>query len=310
MKFYRKASRFISIVIVLCMAAICFDAGAVSSYAAASAASAKRPQYIAHRGLSAKAPENTLAAFKLAADDSNFYGVEFDIWESSAEPAVRTETETFIDEDGNEQVRTREVPNDPLILVMHNSSIKRMCGVKKKIRTISRSDLDSYTIISGKRVSLYSGQKIPTVEQTLDTIWSGSGNAVPVIELKHRFSERGLKYLITLLGDRKAVIISFNFNAVADAARMARSMGIRNNIQTMYLMDKLPKKKYSSTIRKMKKADIDCLSLDYTKLKKTTVKRFHKAGLKVCVWTLPSRKKARKCARMGVDYITANGAIY
>ena len=58
------------------------------------------------------------------------------------------------------------------------------------------------------------------------------------------------------------------------------------------------------------KAKIDAISLRYTAVRKKTVKTFHKAGIEVCVWTVPDKKKARKYKRMGVDYITCNSALF
>ena len=266
-----------TILISICMALIVCLAVPVDSFALS-----LKPEYIAHRGLSAKAPENTIAAFELAAQDGRFYGVEFDIWEASSEP-----------------------DEPPLLLVMHNKKTGNMCEQNVNIRTITRDTLDSFTITHGKGISKYPGQKIPTVEQALDAIYKYPGGPVPVIELKHRLSPQALEYLITYIGDRPAVVISFYFEAVADTARLTASMG-KTNITTMYLREKLSKSKYSSLIRKMKKAGIGCLSLNYKQIKKNTVKKFHKAGLKVCVWTVPSKKAAKKLKKKKVDYITAN----
>lgn len=251
------------------------------------AAGIKKPEYIAHRGYSSRAPENSLAALALAAKDADFYGVEFDVWESTKEPA----------------------DNDPLLLVMHDDNIRRMCGVNKKVQRISRKNLDDYTIFAGKNVSMYPDQKIPTADQAIEAIYENSNGAIPVIELKHRLSARALNYLLDLVGGRPAVIISFSFNAVADTEKMARAKGMSDSISTMYLRQKLSKKKYAATIRKMKAANIDCISLNYKIISKKTVRKFHKAGIKICAWTLPNRKTARKYARMKVDYITANGKV-
>lgn len=306
----RKLFKPVNILLIICLVLSVFVMAAVDPGSRAYAASAKKPKYIAHRGWSSKAPENTLAAFKLAAKNPNFYGVEFDVWESAKEPKTKTITETVTDEDGTVHEENKTVANEPLLLVMHDENIRRMCGVSKNIRNITRANLDKYTIRSGKNVKKYKGQKIPTLEQTLDTIYTNSNGAIPVIELKHRLSQRALEYLLDSVGDRKAVIISFSFNAVADAAKMARAKGLSGSITTMYLIDKLPQKKYAATIRRMKAAGIDCISLKYKIIKKKTVKKFHKAKIKVCSWTLPNKKTARKYARMGVDYITANGKVY
>jgi len=274
---HRRISAARTILISICMALILCLAVPADTFALSA-----RPGYIAHRGLSAKAPENTLAAFELAAQSGKFYGIEFDIWEASSEP-----------------------DEPPLLLVMHNRKTGHMCGDNVDIRTITRDTLDNFTITNGKGIGKYPGQKIPTAEQALDTIYKYPGGALPVVELKHRLSPRALEYLLTYIGDRPAVVISFEFNAVADTARLAAGMG-KSNISTMYLREKLSKSKYSSVIRKMKKAGVGCLSIKYTQLKKNTVKKFHRAGLKVCVWTVPSKKAAKKLKKKKVDYITAN----
>lgn len=306
MKIKKRRSQIISILLSFCLVVSLVSSGTVIS----NAASGKNAKYIAHRGWSTRAPENSLAAFALASGNSRFYGVEFDVWESAAEPATKDITETFIDEEGNEQTQTRTVPNDPLLLVMHDASTGRMCGANAGIQSINRDSLNNYSITGGKNAGWYPGQKIPTVEQALDTIWRNSNGAIPVIELKHRLSPRALEYLLDCIGSHNAVIISFDFNAVSDVVRMAGSKGMSGNIQTMYLMKKLKKKKYNAAIRQVKAAGIDCISLKYTSVTKKFVKKAHKKGIKVCTWTVPSKKKARKYARMGVDYITANGPVW
>jgi len=296
----RNYPKLISLLLILCLALSVFAFAGADSYAA----SVKKPKYIAHRGWSSKAPENTLAAFRLAAKNSRFYGVEFDVWEAS----YPDKTEVIIDEEGNEQTVT--VQQDPLLLVMHDDNIKRMCDVSRIIKKISRKTLDKYTIKHGSNISKYKGQKIPTSDQALDTIYSNSKGAIPVIELKERLSKRALRYLLESLNGREAVVISFSFNAVADTVKMARSMGISDNIKTMYLKKKLSSKNYTSMISKLKKAGIDCISLKYTQVSSKTVKSFHKSKIKVCIWTVPNKSTAKKYAKMGVDYITANGAVY
>lgn len=277
-----KHTKLINFLLLFSLAFTVFAFSFVNSNAAA-----KTPEYIAHRGWSTRAPENTLPAFRLAVKNKVFYGVEFDIWESSAQTS-----------------------GDPLLLVMHDENIQRMCGVNKSIRKITRKSLGKYTIISGSKVNKYPNLKIPTADEALRTIWENSSRAIPVIELKHRLSDRAMNYLFDLIGDNKVVIISFEYNAVTDAVKMAKKRGVSDNVKTMYLLSKLPSGKYKSTARKLKRAGIDCISLKYTGVTKRTVKAFHKQGIKVCTWTVPNKKAAGKLAGMGVDYITANGKVY
>lgn len=198
----------------------------------------------------------------------------------------------------------------PLLLVMHDQSIQRMCGKNVDIRSISRKTLKKYKIRYGNNVSKYPGQRIPTIEKALDSIYDNSRGAIPVIELKHRLSKRALKYLLRYLDGRKAVIISFDFDAVADTIKMAEKLGISDDVRTMYLVSWISANQYSSTIKKMKNAGMDCVSIKYPYINKSTVKAFHKKKIKVSAWTLPDKKTARAYVGMGVDYITANGRVW
>ena len=276
----RRYLKVLSILLLFSLMLSVFAFSAQDTYAAS------WPKYIAHRGWSYRAPENTLPAFRLAAENKKFYGVEFDIWESKAQKS-----------------------GDPLLLVMHDENIKRMCGVNKSIRSITRANRKNYTIKSGKNIKNYKGLKIPTAELALSTIWKHTDGAIPVIELKHRLSSRALNHLFDLIGDHKVSIISFEYDAVIDAVKMAKKRGVSKKVQTMYLLSSLSSGKYTSTAKKLKNAGIDCISLKYTSVTKTAVQRFHKYGIKVCTWTIPNRKTAKKYAAVGVDYITSNCGV-
>lgn len=143
-------------------------------------------------------------------------------------------------------------------------SLRGMCGVNKSVRKITHRSLGKYTIISGSKVDKYPNLKIPTADESLNTIWENSNGAIPVIELKHRLSDRALNYLFDLIGDHTVVIISFEYNAITDAVKMAKKRGVSGNVQTMFLLSKLSPGKYKSTVRKLKKVGIDCISLKYT----------------------------------------------
>ena len=281
----RRCTRVLSVLAILSLSISVFAFSAADTYA--SSAYITMPKYIAHRGWNTRAPENTPAAFRLAAKEKGFYGVEFDIWESRAEKSA-----------------------EPLLLVMHDENISRMCGVSKSVRDIDRSTLGKYTIINGNNISKYSGQTVPTVNEALDSIWSTRKNAVPIIELKHRLSGKALRYLFDLIGNHKAEIISFDYSAVKDAEKLAKKRGVSSRVRTMYLVKNLASKNYKPLARKLRRDSIDCISLRYAIVTKATVKAFHKQGLKVSVWSLPDKATARKFIRMGVDYITSDGRLF
>lgn len=101
----------------------------------------------AHRGLHNKnkgIPENSLAAFRLAAERG--FGIEFDL----------------------------QITKDRKIVVHHDRSLKRMCGVDVNVDEITYSELQKYRLLGTEEV-------IPTLDQTLDAV----GSRVPlIVEIK------------------------------------------------------------------------------------------------------------------------------
>jgi glycerophosphoryl diester phosphodiesterase len=106
-----------------------------------------KTHYIAHRGLfdNAKdAPENTILAFKRAVEAG--YGIELDV----------------------------QLSKDNHVVVAHDYSLKRICGVDKEIRDLTYQELNKYNI-------LYSSEKIPLLTEALHAI---DGKAPIIVEIK------------------------------------------------------------------------------------------------------------------------------
>lgn len=104
-------------------------------------------QLIAHRGLhnnKGDAPENSLAAFKLAVEAG--YGIELDVRETK----------------------------DEQLVICHDDNLKRVAGVKKKVSGMSLKEV--------KEVSLFqSREHIPTFEEALSVI---GGRVPLIVEVK------------------------------------------------------------------------------------------------------------------------------
>ena len=99
----------------------------------------------AHRGLwSANVPENSLAAFMLAAKAG--YGIELDI----------------------------QLSKDGRIVVFHDSNLKRMCGVDRKVCDTTLEELKTLRLLG-------TNQQIPTLVEVLQLI---DGRVPLLIELK------------------------------------------------------------------------------------------------------------------------------
>lgn len=102
--------------------------------------------YIAHRGLFDRqsAPENSLEAFRRAVDGG--YGIELDV----------------------------QLTADGRLVVFHDESLKRMCGVERKLWKCSYRELCQYHLLD-------TGERIPLLSEVLQIV----GEKVPmIIEVK------------------------------------------------------------------------------------------------------------------------------
>jgi glycerophosphoryl diester phosphodiesterase len=102
--------------------------------------SLSRPVIFAHRGASAHAPENTLAAFELAL----------------AESADAIELDVKLSADGH-------------VVVIHDGTIDRTTGAHGRVKDLSLADLrtlDSGSFFSEK----FKNEKIPTLEEVFESV--------------------------------------------------------------------------------------------------------------------------------------------
>ena len=117
-----------------------------------------KSRYIAHRGLfnnNTNAPENTIAAFKNAVKAG--FGIELDI----------------------------QLSKDKQVVVAHDYSLKRICGIEKEISELSYQEICKYNILNSK-------EKIPLLTDVLSLV---SGKVPLLIELK---AEKNCKELCSL----------------------------------------------------------------------------------------------------------------
>ena len=121
-------------------------------------------KFIAHRGLSVEAPENTIKAYELAGG-AGFWGAETDV----------------------------RMTKDKKFILQHDLTFKRLCGVDKKPEDMTLSEIQKLTIKSGNNISKYKNVKSATTVATLEDYLTTCKkyNMVPVIEIKMEFVEYG-----------------------------------------------------------------------------------------------------------------------
>lgn len=122
-------------------------------------------QYIAHRGLfdnEGGIPENSLPAFRRAV--ANGYGIELDV----------------------------QMTRDHKLVVFHDESLKRMCGVEKLLHQCTYEELMQYELLD-------SGEKIPLYSEVLKVI---NGKVPLIMEIKSEGDWRTTTLLTARMMDR------------------------------------------------------------------------------------------------------------
>lgn len=237
-------------------------------------------EFIAHRGESADAPENTMAAFKLA-------------WERKV-PAI--ELDVHLSKDGT-------------LVVCHDSDTKRTTGVSKKIKETQWAELRTLDAGSWKG-SQWSAEKLPRLEEALTTIPEGArcfievkvgAEAIPALVKAVR--ESGKK-------PGQLAVISFQADAVAESKRQLPEL--KAFYLSSFKQDKETKAWTPSVddlIAKAKSIKADGLDLAAKgPIDRALAQRIKDAGLELYVWTVDDPTEARKMIDAGVGAITTNKA--
>jgi glycerophosphoryl diester phosphodiesterase len=231
----------------------------------------QNPIIIAHRGASAYAPQNTLAAFEKAIEMKAMI-IETDVHQTK----------------------------DSVVVIMHDLSVDRTTNGKGLIRDLTGDEFQKLVI---------DGQIIhpPTLEEAIIAI---NGRCKLLIELKKGSSYYpGIeKRIVDLIDKYKAhswicTIHSFEKEALVNVAKRDSSI----NLQKLIVF-KLPLVSFNFD-KHFTKDDYNNwqgVNVYYRFCSKRLVKKLHALGKTVNVWTVNKPRIARKMARRGVDGIITN----
>lgn len=147
--------------------------------------------FIAHRGLSGSAPENTAAAFRLAGENA-FWGCECDIYETARD-----------ENDG----RSFD------LAISHDPSLKRMCGIDEQVSSMTARRLSEIRITGGNGTDVYPDEKICFFSEYADIC--SEFEMIPVVEIKDvHMSDEAIRRAADILAQKKllknAMILCFD----------------------------------------------------------------------------------------------------
>lgn len=137
-------------------------------------------EYIAHRGKTEEALENTLEAFIEAGKDQHYVGIECDMHSTL----------------------------DGVFVVHHDDTLKRLANDERKIIDVNYEDIKDVELSDEKKT-----YALPTLEAFLDIC--KTYKKTPMIEIKSVSDIEHLSQLLILLElylELKPIIISFNIN--------------------------------------------------------------------------------------------------
>lgn len=217
---------------------------------------------VAHRGWSSRAPENTMAAIRLALADPDIEWIEIDV----------------------------QLSKDHIPVVIHDYTLRRTTNGKGDVNSLTAAELTA--LDAGKWFSQkYQGEPVPTLEQVLK-------EAVGRCKLNIELKTDGIRYpmieqkvaecIRAHHAEKEVVITSFHEGTLY---RMRRLSGeIRTGLIIDGWRNTLPKE--------LEELGSDFLAIGYPRLNKERVALLRAAGIQVMAWTINEKRAIRKIAAL------------
>lgn len=231
---------------------------------------------IAHRGASAEAPENTLAAIQLG-------------WTQGADAV---EIDVHFSRDGH-------------IVVIHDDNTRKTAGLRRKVSAQMLSELKALEVGSWKNPK-YHGESIPTLAEAFSTIPRGKRMFVEIkcgTECIGRFAE---DFQASGLKANQVVPIGFSIEAMTRLKQAVPELEVCWIVEFKHTLRGWSPKA-GKLIAQVKAAGLDGLDVSGKgPVDRAFVDEVHQAGLKLYIWTVDDPAKARFLIDAGVDGITTN----
>lgn len=246
-------------------------------------------KFVAHRGLSSEAPESTVKAFELAGD-AGFWGAETDI----------------------------RMTKDSKFVAVHDTTLKRTCGVDKRPEDMTESEIRKLKIISGNGYSKYKNDpkanKVAFLDEYLDVC--KEKGMVPVIEIKMEYTTNGRvadsrmqgvveddlqklsETVETKMDGGQYMFIAYDFDTMVEMRKIVKDMP---NVKLQHVTNDAN----AGMINYYYKRGI-ALDCNYEKISDATLKKFLDSKVLVNLWTVDNEEKVWDFIGKKVDYITTN----
>lgn len=205
---------------------------------------------IAHRGLhdgNDTIPENSLSAFAKAIKEK--YPIELDV----------------------------QIIRDGTVIVFHDSDLKRICGINKKTKTLTKEALGNHSLFN-------TDQTIPTLQEVFDLV---QGHVPILIEFKTSTLVKGLeKNVLKLLKGYKGAVAlqSFNRSSVRWLSRQATTYCV-GQLSELSLAPK-PLNYLVNYIQLNTNMHPDFIAYDIEDIPNKRITYFKNLGTPILLWTV------------------------
>lgn len=224
---------------------------------------------VAHRGASRYAPENTLAAFRLALKQGT-RAVECDV----------------------------RLTKDDQLVVIHDATVDRTTDGSGLVSAMS---LDAIRGLDAGRWfgAEFTGERVPLLEEVLRLV---RGRALIQIEIKNDPTPTtgiGARVVDAIVGcgiEGDALVMSFDHEAV----RIVRNLRSDTTTGILYAA------RLVDPVAAARAAGATALCLDWAYLDRKVMAQARGAGLGVCVWTVDHEAGFKRCRELGVDAVSSN----
>lgn len=250
---------------------------------------AQKPFIIAHRGASALAPENTLAAFQQAIDDGAD-GIEFDV----------------------------RLARDGVPVVIHDSKLKRLGNCRGRVAEYTSFELQNLDVGSWfnekypyRADRKFSAEIVPTLAQLLKFLSDYKG--LLYVEMKCREAETGA--LTTAVCEMirqtkllpQIIVKSFNLEAVCQTRRLLPEVRTAA-LFAPKILTILHKRK--QLLKRAQECKADEISIHYSLATRKFMERAERKELPVTIWTADNSAWVKRAVALGINAIITNNPAH
>ena len=220
-------------------------------------------RFFAHRGSSARAPENTLASVEAAVED------EADFAEIDIQPA-----------------------SDGTLVVMHDQSLKRTTGVDRTVAQMTGAEIGALDAGSSFGAA-FKGEPVPT----LDDVLALAQNRIELnIELKvYGETDRAAFAAAVVEAIHEADFANDCVIQTTDAPILAEVRKLDPRLEIGLIL--------AARVGRIERLDVDFYSVPRKFATVAFIRRAHEGGRQVFVWTINDRVSMERFINRGVDSI-------